>query len=69
MDFYRRVILVCRAVPLGYVATYGQIARLIGRDRNMGHCGNFLSHVRGRSGSRALLSAFRRCNRRHRGRR
>ncbi len=31
MDFYRRVILVCRAVPLGYVATYGQIAKLCGR--------------------------------------
>lgn len=33
MDFYRRVALVCRAVPPGRVATYGQIAALCGRPR------------------------------------
>ena len=33
MDFYRRVTLVCRAIPSGYVATYGQIAKLCGRPR------------------------------------
>ena len=27
MDFYQRVGIVCRAIPVGKVATYGQIAR------------------------------------------
>ena len=26
MDFYQRVGIVCRAIPAGKVATYGQIA-------------------------------------------
>lgn len=33
MDFYSRVALVCRAIPPGRVATYGQIAALCGRPR------------------------------------
>ncbi len=34
MDFYRRVGMVCRCVPKGRVATYGQIALLCGKPRN-----------------------------------
>lgn len=34
MDFYRRVGIVCRAVPEGKVVTYGQIALLCGKPRN-----------------------------------
>ena len=34
MDFYKRVGIVCRAVPEGCVASYGQIALLCGRPRN-----------------------------------
>lgn len=30
MDFYKRVGLVCRAIPEGRVSTYGQIALLCG---------------------------------------
>ena len=33
-DFYKRVALVCRIIPAGHVATYGQIARLCGKPRN-----------------------------------
>lgn len=31
MDFYRRVELVCRQIPYGKAATYGQIALLCGK--------------------------------------
>ena len=34
MDFYRRMRIVCMAIPEGKVATYGQIAMLCGRPRN-----------------------------------
>lgn len=34
MDFYERMGIVCRAVPVGRVATYGQIAALCGKPRN-----------------------------------
>ncbi len=33
-DFYRRVGIVCRSIPAGGVATYGQIALLCGKPRN-----------------------------------
>lgn len=33
-DFYRRVGIVCRSIPAGRVATYGQIALLCGKPRN-----------------------------------
>ena len=34
MDFYKKVNLVCKMIPPGHVATYGQIAVLCGRPRN-----------------------------------
>ena len=34
IDFYRRAGLVCRGIPYGKVATYGQIALLCGRPRH-----------------------------------
>ncbi|MCI8514585.1 MAG: cysteine methyltransferase [Lachnospiraceae bacterium] len=34
MDFYQRVAVVCRRIPRGRVATYGQIALLCGKPRN-----------------------------------
>lgn len=34
MDFYKRMAIVCRAVPRGRVASYGQIALLCGKPRN-----------------------------------
>lgn len=34
MDFYRRVAIVCQAIPYGKAATYGQIALLCGKPRN-----------------------------------
>ncbi len=34
MDFYKRMNIVCRAIPEGKVATYGQIAMLCQRPRN-----------------------------------
>ena len=40
MDFYKRMGLVCRRIPEGRVATYGQIALLCGRPnhaRQVGH--------------------------------
>ncbi len=33
-DFIYEVLSVVDEIPEGYVATYGQIARLIGRDKN-----------------------------------
>lgn len=43
MDFYRRVGMVCRQVPEGRVATYGQIALLCGKPRNARQVGYALS--------------------------
>lgn len=34
MDFYKRVELVCKAVPYGKVITYGQAALLCGKPKN-----------------------------------
>lgn len=34
MDFYRKIGVVCRMIPCGRVATYGQIAALCGKRRN-----------------------------------
>lgn len=34
MDFYRRVAIVCRSIPYGKAATYGQIALLCGKPCN-----------------------------------
>ncbi|WP_122644878.1 MGMT family protein [Luxibacter massiliensis] len=34
MDFYKRMELVCRQIPWGKAATYGQIALLCGRPGN-----------------------------------
>lgn len=34
MDFYRRVRIVCREIPEGTAATYGQIAMLCGKPRS-----------------------------------
>ena len=55
MDFYQRVGIVCRAIPAGKVATYGQIALLCGKPRNARQVGYALNL--GRAG--ADLPAFR----------
>ncbi len=34
MDFYERVALVCKQIPYGKVATYGQVALLCGFPKN-----------------------------------
>lgn len=34
MDFYKRAEIVCRHIPYGTVATYGQIALLTGKPAN-----------------------------------
>lgn len=44
MDFYKRVEYVCRKIPYGKVATYGQIALLCGKPRNARQVGHALSH-------------------------
>ena len=33
-DFYKRAALVCRSIPYGKAATYGQIALLCGKPKN-----------------------------------
>lgn len=43
MDFYRRVALVCEAIPRGKVATYGQIALLCGMPKNARQVGYALN--------------------------
>ncbi len=47
-DFYRRAAIVCRAIPYGKAATYGQIALLCGKPKNVRQVGYALS--RGRLG-------------------
>lgn len=42
MDFYKRMGLVCRRIPAGTVATYGQIALLCGKPRNARQVGRGL---------------------------
>ena len=44
MDFYKRVGIVCRMIPSGKVATYGQIAALCGMPRNARQVGYALKH-------------------------
>lgn len=44
MDFYRRMGIVCREIPPGRVATYGQIALLCGKPRNSRQVGYGLKH-------------------------
>lgn len=43
MDFYQRVAAVCRMIPRGKVATYGQIAYLCGKPRNARQVGYALN--------------------------
>ncbi len=43
MDFYQKVGAVCRAIPRGKVATYGQIALLCGKPRNSRQVGYALN--------------------------
>ena len=45
-DFYRRAAVVCRAIPRGKVATYGQIALLCGRPKNARQVGYALNKGR-----------------------
>ena len=47
-DFYRRAAIVCRRIPYGKTATYGQIALLCGKPRNARQVGYALN--RGRLG-------------------
>ena len=42
-DLIYEVLSVVEEIPAGHVATYGQIARLIGRDRNARLVGKILS--------------------------
>ena len=44
-DFAYEVLSVVEEIPEGNVATYGQIARLIGRDKNSRHVARVLSHA------------------------
>lgn len=43
MDFYKRVEMVCKMIPCGKVATYGQIALLCGKPRNARQVGYALN--------------------------
>lgn len=43
MDFYKRVGIVCRAIPCGKVASYGQIALLCGKPKNSRQVGYALN--------------------------
>ena len=45
MDIYKRIGAVCRMIPEGAVASYGQIARLIGRSNNARLVGKVLSQA------------------------
>ena len=47
-DFYRRAAIVCRSIPYGKAATYGQIALLCGKPGNARQVGYALN--RGRLG-------------------
>ena len=44
MDFTKRIGIVCRMIPKGNVATYGQIAALCGRPRNARQVGYVLKN-------------------------
>ncbi|OUO28420.1 cysteine methyltransferase [Lachnoclostridium sp. An298] len=45
-DFYKRATIVCRAIPYGKAATYGQIALLCGRPKNARQVGYALNRNR-----------------------
>lgn len=47
-DFYKRAAIVCRSIPYGKTATYGQIALLCGKPENARQVGYALN--RGRLG-------------------
>ena len=44
MDFYKRIGIVCRRIPEGKVATYGQVALLCGKPKNSRQVGYGLKH-------------------------
>lgn len=44
MDIYKRIGIVCRQIPRGTVATYGQIALLCGKPGNSRQVGYALKH-------------------------
>ncbi|MBQ8507097.1 MAG: MGMT family protein [Clostridia bacterium] len=44
MDFYRKMRIVCLAIPEGSVASYGQIALLCGAPNHSRHVGHGLKH-------------------------
>lgn len=44
MTFYEKMGIVCRAIPEGKVATYGQIAMLCGKPKNSRQVGFGLKH-------------------------
>lgn len=44
MTFYEKMRIVCLAIPVGTVATYGQIALLCGKPRNSRQVGYGLKH-------------------------
>lgn len=46
MDFYQRMKIVCAQIPIGKVATYGQIALLCGKPGNARQVGYALNHCR-----------------------
>lgn len=48
MNFYKRMEIVCKEIPRGQVATYGQIALLCQKPNNARQVGNGLK--RGRAG-------------------
>ena len=45
-DFYKRAAIVCRAIPYGKAATYGQIALLCGKPKNARQVGYALNRNR-----------------------
>lgn len=42
-DFYKRAAIVCRGIPYGKAATYGQIALLCGKPKNARQVGYALN--------------------------
>lgn len=44
MDIYKRIGIVCRQIPRGRVATYGQIALLCGKPKHSRQVGYALRH-------------------------
>lgn len=44
MTFYEKMRIVCLAIPVGKVATYGQVAMLCGSPRNSRQVGYGLKH-------------------------